>query len=537
MRANQPPKNLAGYDPVATAEGCRYDHASGQIVVDFFRDCLRHVEGSFAGKPFLLQPWQEDFIRTLFGWKNKDGSRRYRTAYLEVGRGNGKSTLGAAIALWLLFCDGEQRAQVYCCAGAREQAGLVYGIAADMVRREPALLERCKVRHSQKRIVVESSRSFLKAIAAKADTAHGFNTSGCIFDELHVQPNRDLWDTIETSKGKSGRRHPLTVAITTAGWDRNSICYEVHDYATKIRDGILDDQTFLPVIFSAKETDDWTDEHVWETANPGLDVTVSREHLRRKCEEAKQNAALENTFRRLYLSQWTESDVRWLQMDKWDKCGESLRSLEGRPCYAGLDLASTSDLTALVLLFPDDDGSYDVLPFFWVPKESARRRERRDHVPYMRWIGEDVIRTTDGDTTDYDTVRAGINEIASKHQILEIAIDRLFQGAQLSSQLQEDGFEVVAFGQGFYSMAAPTAECERLVRSDMLRHANHPILRWMASNVTVEVDAAGNMKPSKKKSSEKIDGIVAMIMAIGRAIVGHGEQIGSFYEDNELEFA
>ncbi len=359
-------------------------------------------------------------------------------------------------------------------------------------------------------------------------TAHGI-----IIDELHAQPNRELVDVLTTST--AARRQPLIVYITTADFDRDSICNEKYDYACKVRDGVIDDPAFLPVIYEASSDADWTDPQVWAAANPNLGVSVSQEYLERECQRAQETPTYENTFKRLHLNMKTQQDVRWLSLEQWDACGGveiDPNALEGKECFAGLDLSTTTDVSALVLLFKEDDGEVALLPRFWVPADNARKRERRDRVPYQTWARQGFIEMTEGNVVDYDVIRRRINELGERFKIREIAIDR-WNATQLAVQLQGDGFEVVTFGQGFRDMSGPTKELEKLVISGKLRHGRHPVLRWMASNVSVETDAAGNLKPSKKKSTERIDGIVASIMALGRAML-QPQRRRSFYETHDL---
>lgn len=324
----------------------------------------------------------------------------------------------------------------------------------------------------------------------------------------------------------------VTVVTTTAGFDRHSICYEIWDYAVKVRDGIIQDESFLPVIFAADVEDDWKDPATWRKAHPGLGVSVQEDYFAAECAKAQAMPSYENTFRRLLLNQWTESDVRWLSMDAWDQCGDELPDLTGRDCYAGLDLSTTTDITALVLAFPID-GTVHMLPFFWVPQEGIFKRAKRDRVPYDTWAKQNHIEATEGNVIDYDVIRARINALSEIYHIKEIAIDR-WNATQLATQLAGDGFSIVAFGQGYASMSGPTKELEKLVLGEQLNHGKNPVLRWMASNVSVEQDAAGNIKASKAKSTERIDGIVASIMALGRVIAN--QEPVEIYASGEFSF-
>lgn len=503
-----------------------YSDEKAAEAIRFFERVLVHCDGEWAGQPFMLMDWQREMISKLFGTLRDDGTRQYRTCYCEIPRKNGKSETAAGIALYLLFADGEEGAQVYGAAGDRDQASIVYRVAAEMVRRSPVLAKRAKVLDSVKRVVVPSSASFYRAIPADAAGSHGFNASGVIVDEVHVQPNRDLIDVLNTSTG--ARRQPLTFYITTAGYDQHSICYELHDYALKVAKGVIDDPTFLPVVYSADEEDDWQDPMVWCKANPSLGITIKGDYLERECKRAQETPAYENTFRRLHLNQWTRQQTRWLPLDLWDKCAGKIDAadLAGCHCWGGLDLASTNDITALVLAFPDEDGGYDVLPYFWIPEDTIRQRSHRDRVPYETWARQGLVFTTPGNSCDYAFIRAKLNELADQFNIVDIGLDP-WNARQLGQELMDDGFDIVDFRQGYASMSAPTKELLRLVLAGKIRHGGHPVLRWMADNMVVSQDPAANLKPAKDKSTEKIDGMVALIMAIDRASRHEG---GSVYD-------
>ena len=498
-------------DEKAVAQGYRFDMAAAERVREFFLRFLRHSKGDWANQPFELLDWQwEQVIAPLFGWLRPDGTRRYRRGYIEVPKKNGKSTLFSGLSLYLLTADGEPGAEVYSAAVDREQASIVFREAANMVEASSQLSAHLDVIRSTKRITFPRTRSFYRALSADVSAQEGLNAHAVLIDELHAQKTRTLWDTLRYAG--ASRRQPLQLAITTAGFDRHSICWEQHEYARQVLDGTVEDLSFFALIAAAAPEDDWTDPEVWRKANPSFDITIDAEQFAEDCREARESPAKENSFRRYRLNQWTEQETRWLSLEKWDACNEDPGDLYGRVCYAGLDLSSTTDLSALALVFPGDD-RFDVLMRFWVPEEGARQREHRDRVPYTQWIRQGQIQATPGEVIDYDRIRASINELGQDYAIQEIAIDR-WNAMQLAS---EDGFEIVAFGQGYASMNWPTKKLEELVLGAKLAHGGHPVLRWMAGNVSIETDAAGNWKPSKKKSRERIDGIVALIMAIARA--------------------
>lgn len=519
---------IPGYEPVATAApGEWFDVDAAQRAVDFFPECLQHIEGSVAGKPFDLSPWQQAIVGCLFGWKRPDGMRRYRKAMIMVGRGNGKTPLAAGICLYCLTCDNEPGAQIYGAAAEVNQASLLFRHAKGMVEREPELAARCRIYDSFKSICLKSdSATAYKVVSSDAAGKHGYMPHLVICDELHAWQGRDLWEAFQTAFAKLGRKQPLWLVITTSDYDRESVCNDEQDYAEKVRDGIISDSRYLPALYVASKDDPWDDEATWEKANPNMDISVDREALRAECQQAKEQPTLQNAFLRYHLNIKTEQDIRWLSMDAWDaSAGAPIDpgDLIGRECWAGLDLSSTRDITALSLVFPAD-GGYDVLPLFWVPGDSANDRERKDRVPYITWARQELLTLTDGNVVDYDKIRTRLNELKELYNIRGIAIDR-WNATQLATQLAGDGFNVVAFGQGYASMSAPTKELDKLVVAGKLHHGGNPVLRWMASNVTVEQDAAGNLKPSKAKSTERIDGIVALIMALGIAMAAEVEQV------------
>jgi phage terminase large subunit-like protein len=488
---------------------CSLDKEAAGIAVDFFEENLTHAKGELGGKAFLLEPWQKAYISKLFGTMNGN-VRQYRTSLLAIPRKNGKSTLCAGIALKLLF-DGEPGAEIYSCAADRDQARLVFEMAKVCVENSPKL--RARLRVFRNSIVREDTHSTYKALSAEAFTKHGLNAHGIIFDELHAQSDRELWDVMTTSTG--ARRQPLCVAITTAGFDRKSICWEIWKYALAVQDGAIKDPTFLPAIYAADPEDDWTKEATWKKANPNLGVSVKLDDLRVRCKRAQDMPSEENTFKRLHLNQWTEQDTRWLRMEHWAQGNKPCPvMLDGRECFAGLDLASTFDTTCFCLLFQLDDGTFWAEPHFWIPEENMRERVKRDRVPYDQWAKEGKLHLTHGNVTDFDQVRADIITLTKKYNVRQVAIDR-WNATQLSTQLQGDGVNVLGFGQGYGSMSSAAKALEAAVCGGRLLHGGHPVLAWQASNVAIQSDHAGNIKPSKAKSNERIDGIVALTMALG----------------------
>ena len=514
-----------------------YNKKLADYAVNFI-ECLCHTKGTWAGKPFELIDWQERIIRDIFGTIKPNGYRQFTTAYVEIPKKMGKSELAAAVALLLTCGDGEERAEVYGCAADRQQATIVFDVAADMVRMCPALNRRVKILASQKRIVYQPTNSFYQVLSAEAYSKHGFNIHGVVFDELHTQPNRKLFDVMTKGSGDA-RMQPLYFLITTAGTDTNSICYETHQKAKDILEGRKIDPTFYPVIYGADEEDDWTDPEVWKKANPSLGITVGIDKVQAACESAQQNPAEENAFRQLRLNQWVKQAVRWMPMDKWDACAFKVteESLRGRICYGGLDLSSTTDITAFVLVFPplDEDDKYVVLPYFWIPEDTLELRVRRDHVPYDVWERQGFLQTTEGNVVHYGYIEKFIEQLGEKYNIREIAFDR-WGAVQMVQNLEGMGFTVVPFGQGFKDMSPPTKELMKLTLEQKIAHGGHPVLRWMMDNIFIRTDPAGNIKADKEKSTEKIDGAVATIMGLDRAIRCGNSNSASVYDERGILF-
>ena len=531
-------RTIARFKPTHfMAEDSKYNKKAADYAVSFI-ECLSHTKGTWAGKPFELIDWQEQIIRDIFGTLKPNGYRQFNTAYVEIPKKMGKSELAAAVALLLTCGDGEERAEVYGCAADRQQATIVFDVAADMVRMCHALNRRVKILASQKRIVYQPTNSFYQVLSAEAYSKHGFNIHGVVFDELHTQPNRKLFDVMTKGSGDA-RMQPLYFLITTAGTDTNSICYETHQKAKDILEGRKIDPTFYPVIYGADEADDWTNPEVWKKANPSLGITVGIDKVKAACESAKQNPGEENSFRQLRLNQWVKQAVRWMPMEKWDACSFKVdeKSLEGRVCYGGLDLSSTTDITAFVLVFPplDEDDKFCILPYFWIPEDTLDLRVRRDHVPYDVWERQGFLETTEGNVVHYGYIEKFIERLGERFNIREIAFDR-WGAVQMVQNLEGMGFTVVPFGQGFKDMSPPTKELMKLTLEQKLAHGGHPVLRWMMDNIYIRTDPAGNIKADKEKSTEKIDGAVATIMGLDRAIRCGNNTGASVYDERGILF-
>lgn len=512
----------------AHTRGLRFDAAAAMRAIGFF-GFLHHSKGEWAGTPIILEPWQQFIVGAVFGWLRADGTRRFRTAYIQVARKQGKSTVTAGVGLFLLVADGEPGAEVYSAATSREQAKIVYLEAERMVKASPALKKR--VTKVVNCLFIAGTASKFQPLSSDASTMDGLNTHGALIDELHEHPSAEVVQKLDTSVGS--RRQPLVWEITTAGWNRHSVCYEHREYSTKVLEGVIEDDTWFSYIAELDKDDDWRDPAVWVKANPNLGVSFKRDALVAQLKKAEELPGQQNMIRRLHLNQWTEQSTRWLDIATWDRGAEpfDVEQLRGRRCFGGLDLARVNDLSAFALVFPPIAAGerWKVLLRFWVPEEDIAVRAKRDRVPYDVWVRQGLIEATPGNTTDFSFIETEILGARALYDLVEVAYDRAFADS-LVQRLMGEGLVMVPFGQGFLSMAAPTAELARLLLAGELQHGGNQVLRWNASNVSVRQDPAGNLKPDKEASTERIDGIVALIMALGRAMVQPAVP-GSVYEE------
>jgi phage terminase large subunit-like protein len=497
-----------------------YDEKAADAVVRFFANDLKLTDGQWAGQPFKLAPWQEqDIIRPLFGWKRKDGTRRYRRAIVWLPRKNGKTELAAGVSFIPLVLDGEPGAQVYSIAMSKDQASIVFKKAVAMVRQSSAL---SKVLECFKEsIYCPELWARFEPLSGKADGKHGLSMSGLVGDEVHEWKDGDLYTFVHQSSG--ARRQPLEFLISTAG-NRIGYGWELYNYCKQILDGTIDDPETLVVIYEADPEDDWTDPATWAKANPNFGISIKPEYLAAECQRAQNLPRLENDFKRYHLNIWTEQAVRWLPLDGWDRCKGALdwtrleASLIGRRCFGGVDLSQTTDLTALVWVFPPEtkDQAWAILPRFFVPEARIAERVARDRVPYDLWVKNGALATTPGNVVDYDFVKEQIRKDADRFKVEALGFDP-WNAMQIMIQMQGEGLPVEQVRQGYLSLSGPSKELERLLLDTALVHGGHPILRWCAGNVAIETDAAGNIKPSKAKSTERIDGIAALVTALALA--------------------
>lgn len=510
----------------AQKRGFYFDPEAPKKVLRFI-GLLRHSKGKWGrqgGDLFTLEPWEQFIIWVAFGWKrSSNGMRRFRTIWLEVARKNGKSTLGAALGLYLAFVDDEPSAEVYSASTKRDQSRLVHQEAIRMVRKNPLLKK--YIRIFKDNLSLEKTNSKYVPLGGDSDSTDGLNVHGIIADEVHQWKSREMWDVLETATG--AREQPMIIGITTAGTDRQSLCFEKHEHTRKVlegwKDGSYVDDTWFGIIFTLDDGDDWRDESVWVKANPNLGVSKYFDDLQMKARRAGQMASALNNFLRRELNAWVQGEMKAMDMDAWRLCGGDVPALElpellrNKICFAGLDLSSNSDLTAFVMVFPGEGETLRVTCRFWIPEDNMLIRTRDKGLKYQEWVNAGYIEATPGNVIDKDWIFEQIKRDADTFDIQQIAFDR-WGAAHVVTSLQNEGLTMVQFGQGEVSMSAPTKDLlERLVPKGKIIHGNNPVLTWMADNLVVRMGPTGLIKPDKSKSSEKIDGIVALIMAIDLA--------------------
>lgn len=526
------------------ARGLRFDAGAAAHAIEFFESFLRLAEGENAGQPFDLEPWQQFIIGSLFGWKGADGFRRFRTAYIEVGKGNGKSPLAAGIGLYGLVADGEAAAEIYSAAVVKDQAKILFRDAENMRSFSPLL--RQKIAAHLNNLSVARSGSYFRPISSEKRGLDGKRVHMALIDEIHEHPSSVVVDKMRA--GTKGRRQALIFEITNSGYDRQTVCYQHHEYSQKILDGIIPNDSWFAYICqldcceecrragreqpSCDDCDSWLDEAVWIKANPNLGISIKPKYLQEQVLEAMGMPAKENIVKRLNFCIWTQAETRAIGAEAWSACSgiagpvdpvevrkQWIEELRGRDSFAALDLASTTDIAAEVLYFPKGNGNplARVLPFFFVPQEAIEERSRKDRVPYDVWARQGFIIPTPGNVIDYDFIREHTRNLARDYRIQEMAFDP-WNATQLVTQLQADGMKMVEHRQGYQSMTAPTKELLKMVVAREFGHGHNPVLAWMADNLVVTPDPAGNLKPDRSRVREKIDGMVAFIMAIGRAL-------------------
>lgn len=507
-----------------------FDEKAANHVIEFFEKYLRHSKGEWAGQPIILEGWERFILSNIFGWKSKKtGLRRFRTAYIETGRKNGKTLLISGIGNYLFIADGEPGAEVYSAAVKRDQARLSHSEAKRMIKSSPILNSRVKV--FKDNLNIEQTASKFEPLGADADSLDGLNIHGALIDELHAHKTRDMWDVLETATG--ARRQPIQIAITTAGFDRETICWQIHDYIQKILEKVIEDDTFFGIIYAIDEEDriQWENEIIWQKANPNLNISVKLEDLQRKAKRAKEIPSQLNAFLQKHLDVWTEAAEIWIPLEKWDRCFMSLNEndLQGKTCHAGLDLSSRLDITALTYTFSPEFQSdkYKVIYRYFIPEDNMRERVRRDRVPYDAWYRQGFLYATSGNVIDYSFILQKIIEDCAIFNVMSLTFDP-YGATRFIQDLQGLGFEepkanklnerlLIEFRHTYTNFTNPVKEMEKLITGEEILFQKNPVMRWMASNVVIRQGAAGGLMPDKAKSRERIDGIVSALMGLSRA--------------------
>ena len=527
---------MPGYDAVATAgEGDHFVQAKADAAFAFFSQALQHSKGKWAGQPFELQPWQKAIVGNLIGWQRADGTRRYRSAYISVARKNGKSTLISGLALWSLLASGENSPEVYCCASSRDQAAIVGDACKAMIRACPALSSVLEIYRNT--ITCSKNNGKIEILSADAGTKHGKSPSCIIYDELHTAPNRDLWDAMQTGVG--ARQEPLSIAITTAGHDKHSLCYQQHEYAEKVCAGTVVDRSHLPVIFGAPMDADWKSPAVWRAANPNLGVSVEESFLQSECEKAQELPGYEISFRQLYLCQWTSTKKRWISLESWAACAApeiDEQFFAGKDIIIGVDLSTTTDLSSVAVIAVDEEENVAFLSYAFCPEEGIRRRSRVDRVPYDVWASQGSLIATPGNVIDYEFVAQKIRDIAKIARSVKAVGYDPWNATQFAVGLQQEGLPLLEVRQGYRSLSEAAKCLQTLVLGKKLIHAAHPVADFCMANTMIDTDPAGNIKPSKSSSTERIDCIAALVTALACMVHKDADNKTSIYEQGNMQW-
>jgi phage terminase large subunit-like protein len=501
--------------------GFKFSEKEAKRSITFFETFLHHGKGSkFAGKKFELSPWQCFVNWCVYGWRNLDGTRRFQEAYLEVAKKNGKTTWMAGQVLYALIADGEPAAEIYSVATTRDQAKQTYEEAKNIIRHSPHIAKMLKVWTNS--ITYErGTTGFFKPLAADSDTLDGKNSHVVIVDEYHAHKDDSVVDNMKS--GMAARQQPLMWYITTAGFNKNRPCYAFRDTCIKVLKQILTQNNLFIMIHTADKDDDWEQESTWIKGNPNIGISVSLDFLQKEYTAAKNNPRKLVNFKTKHLNQWVDAENVWIEHDTWNACNQGEEDLEGCEAYGGLDLASVRDLTALCLRFQKPDGTSFYKWWFWIPEDSVDERVKDKSIPYDVWIDQGFITTTPGNITDYNFIKAHIKQLCEDFKIKKIAYDR-WNSSQLVIDLISEGIAMEALGQGYASMSAPTKEFEKEILTGKMNHAGNPVMTWQISNVHLQRDPADNIKVDKAKSSEKVDGVVAAIMAKAMYMIDHGNE-------------
>ena len=512
----------------ALDEGRYFDKKAAMRAIHFIEK-LKHTKGEWAGQRFRLEPWQQFVLWNIFGWKNADGTRRFRYAYIEIARKNGKTALSAGIGLYMLFADGESRPEVYSAATVKDQAKICFSDAVEIVKATDLKNYLTPYRNS---IVYELKGGTMKPLSSDYGTHAGLNPSCGIIDEFHAHKDSGMFDVIKSAFG--ARRQPLMFVITTAGFNKSGACYAYRENVIKVLRGVNEDDSLFGIIYTLDDKSEWDDPKMWIKANPNLGVSLSADYLADQVKEAKNRPEAGRNVMTKNVDLWVDAERTWILDDAWQKCigTTAPADLKGCACWGGLDLSNVSDITAYVLLFHEND-RFQLLPHFWIPEEKMREKIRKENINYDKWVAEGYVTVTPGNVIDYDFVKADILRIVADYDLRTSAYDR-WNSSQTIIDLQNEGMECNPFGQGYGSMSAPTKEFEKLVLTGKIEHFGNPVLRWMLASTLVKTDPAGNIKPDKEKSTQKIDGIVAAIMALGEWMTAQANDERNPYENRGL---
>ena len=512
----------------ALDEGRYFDKKAALRAIHFIEK-LKHTKGEWAGQRFRLEPWQQFVLWNIFGWKNADGTRRFRYAYIEIARKNGKTALFAGIGLYMLFADGESRPEVYSAATVKDQAKICFSDAVEIVKATDLKNYLTPYRNS---IVYELKGGTMKPLSSDYGTHDGLNPSCGIIDEFHAHKDSGMFDVIKSAFG--ARRQPLMFIITTAGFNKSGACYAYRENVIKVLRGVNEDDSLFGIIYTLDDKSEWDDPKMWIKANPNLGVSLSADYLADQVKDAKKRPEAVRNVMTKNVDLWVDAERTWILDDAWQKCigTTAPADLKGCACWGGLDLSNVSDITAYVLLFHEND-RFQLLPHFWIPEEKMLEKIRKENINYDKWVAEGYVTVTPGNVIDYDFVKADILRIVADYDLRTSAYDR-WNSSQTIIDLQNEGMECNPFGQGYGSMSAPTKEFEKLVLTGKIEHFGNPVLRWMLASTLVKTDPAGNIKPDKEKSTQKIDGIVAAIMALGERMTAQANDERNPYENRGL---
>lgn len=512
----------------ALEQGWYFDKKTAMRAINFI-ERLKHTKGEWAGQRFRLEPWQQFVLWNIFGWMNADGTRRFRYAYIEIARKNGKTALSAGVGLYMLFADGESRPEVYSAATVKDQARICFSDAVEIVKATDLKNYLTPFRNS---IVYELKGGTFKPLSSDYGTHDGLNPSCGIIDEFHAHKDSGMFDVIKSAFG--ARRQPLMFIITTAGFNKSGACYAYRENVIKVLRSINRDDSLFGIIYTLDDKSEWDDPKMWIKSNPNLGVSLSADYLADQVKDAKNRPEAVRNVMTKNVNLWVDAERTWILDDAWMKCVGTMSpaDLKGCACWGGLDLSNVADITAYVLLFHEND-RFQLLPFFWIPEEKMQEKVRKENINYDKWVAEGCVTVTPGNVIDYDFVKADILRIVADYDLKTSAYDR-WNASQTIIDLQNEGMECNPFGQGYGSMSAPTKEFEKAVLTGKVEHFGNPVLRWMLSSTVVKTDPAGNIKPDKEKSTQKIDGIVAAIMALGEWMTAQANDESNPYENRGL---